>query len=65
MASARYQDDLLFTQSLLNDANISYLKELAASDYPQVQSVACILHRPSLISLITVDGLRIPINLRP
>ena len=43
MASAEDQADLLFTQSLLNDVNISYLKELAVSDDPQVESVHCTL----------------------
>lgn len=29
--------DLLFTQSLLNDVDMSYLKELAVADGPQVE----------------------------
>lgn len=37
MASASDQVDLLFTQSLLKDANVSYLKELAVADNPQVE----------------------------
>ena len=52
MASAEDQADLLFTQSLLNDANISYLKELAVSDDPQVESVHCILLRCSPLTNI-------------
>ena len=49
MASAGDQADLLLTQSLLNDANISYLKELAVPDDPQVESVPCILSHSSLL----------------
>ena len=52
MASAGDQADLLFTQSLLNDANISYLKELAVSDDPQIESVVCVLLRRSLLRKI-------------
>lgn len=52
MASARDQADLLLTQSLLNDANISYLKKLAVPDGPQIESVPCILpHHSFLIDL--------------
>ena len=52
MAPAGDQADLLFTQSLLNDANISYLKDLAVSDDPQIESVVCDLPRRSLLSNI-------------
>lgn len=52
MASAGGQADLLFTQSLLNDANICYLRELAVSDDPQVEPVACILPRRSRLTQI-------------
>ena len=37
MASTEDKADLLFTQSLLNDANISYLKELEVADDPHVE----------------------------
>ena len=49
MASTEDIADLLFTQSLLNDANVSYLKELAVSDDPQVEYVPCALLRYSLL----------------
>ena len=52
MASAWNKADLLLTQNLLNDANISYLKELAVPDDPQIESVPCILpHHSFLIDL--------------
>lgn len=37
MASVEDEADLLFTQSLLNVADISYLKELAVAEDPQVE----------------------------
>ena len=49
MAFTGEQADLLLTQNLLNDANISYLNELAVPDDPQIESVPCILQYPSLI----------------
>ena len=65
MASAGDQADLLFTQSLLNDANISYLKELAVSDDPQIESVACILPRCSLLTNIGDESHRRPWSENP
>ena len=37
MAPARDQADLSLTQSLLNDGNLSYLKELVTPDNAQVE----------------------------
>ena len=52
MASAGDQADLLLTRSLLNDANISYLKEVAVPDDPQVESVSCIYPHHSSVTNI-------------
>jgi len=48
MAFTGDQADLLLTQSLLNDANISYLNEVALPDDAQIESVPCKLQYPSL-----------------
>ena len=52
MASAGEGANLLHTQSLLEDADVSYLKEVAVADDPQIESVACTISRPSLLTKI-------------
>ena len=49
MASALTQADLLLTQSLLSDTDISFLKEVAVPEDPQVEWVLFILPHHSLL----------------